>query len=64
MMGTMLKHEKNFQYSRKSFVCYSTFLDSGSLHHFLIFECCVVFPSSQDVKLPLQRPLYKLPLRL
>lgn len=61
MMLTMLKHDKNFQYSRKSSVCYSTFLASCSPHHFLLSKWSVVFPSSQDVKLPLQRPLYKLP---
>lgn len=64
MVTMFLKHDKNFQYSQKSFVCYSTFLGSCSPHYFLLSEWSVVFPSSRDVKLPLQRPLYKLPLRL
>lgn len=64
MKLTMLKHNKNFQCSQKSFVCYSTFLSSCSPHHFLLPKWCGVFPNSLDVKLPLQRLLYKIPLRL
>lgn len=60
----MLKHDKIFQYSQKSFVCYPIFLASCSPHHFLPSKWCVVFPNSQDIKLPLHSPLYKTPLNL
>lgn len=46
MMLTMLEHAKIFQYSQKSFLCYSGFLASCSTHHRLLCKCCVVFPKS------------------
>lgn len=46
MMLTVLEHAKIFQYSQKSFLCYSGFLASCSPHHHLLCKWYVVFPRS------------------